>query len=133
MIVCGYDGALELISKRVHFIQLSLPSPPLPRVQEILSQIQENPANRVCADCLSVDPSWGVVNLGIMVCIECSGVHRSMGILVSKVRSLELDRSIWTSSLIQVSPLRRGIQIQVYSKQRYTVTMCNLVTDVQTV
>jgi Arf-GAP/Rho-GAP domain/ANK repeat/PH domain-containing protein 1 len=83
-------------------------SPPTKKetaVQEIMPQIQENHANRVCADCLSVDPSWGVVNLGIMVCIECSGVHRSMGILVSKVRSLELDRSIWTSSLIQVSPI----------------------------
>ena len=77
-------------------------SPPTP-TQEIMGRIQENPANRVCADCTSVDPSWGVVNLGIMVCIECSGVHRSMGILVSKVRSLELDRSIWTDSLIRVS------------------------------
>ena len=38
-----------------------------------------------------------------MVCIECSGVHRSMGIHISKVRSLELDRSIWTDNLIKVS------------------------------
>lgn len=67
-----------------------------------MKRIQENPANRVCADCMATDPSWGVCNLGIMVCIECSGVHRSMGILVSKVRSLELDRSIWTDSLIKV-------------------------------
>ena len=103
--LCGYDGALEFIFKESPFFLFSLPSLSLSLMQEIMPQIQENHANRVCADCLSVDPSWGVVNLGIMVCIECSGVHRSMGILVSKVRSLELDRSIWTSSLIQVSPI----------------------------
>ena len=73
-----------------------------------MTRIQENPANKVCADCAAPDPSWGVCNLGIMVCIECSGVHRSMGILVSKVRSLELDRSIWTDSLIKVSWWDRG-------------------------
>lgn len=50
-----------------------------------------------------LDPSWGVVNKGIMVCIECSGVHRSMGVHISKVRSVELDQNIWTDSLILVS------------------------------
>lgn len=48
-------------------------------------------------------PSWGVVNKGLMVCIECSGVHRSMGVHISKVRSVELDQNIWTDSLINVS------------------------------
>ena len=84
------QSLLTLLCRKPH-LSLSL------SLQEIMAQIQENPVNRVCADCMSLDPSWGVVNLGIMVCIECSGVHRSMGILVSKVRSLELDRSIWTS------------------------------------
>ncbi len=49
-----------------------------------------------------VDPSWAIVNRGIMVCIECSGVHRSMGVHISKVRSVELDVEIWTETLIQV-------------------------------
>ena len=51
---------------------------------------------------LSLDPSWGVVNRGIMVCIECSGVHRAMGVHISKVRSVELDTEIWTDTLINV-------------------------------
>ncbi|KAL9191455.1 hypothetical protein ACHAXT_001161 [Thalassiosira profunda] len=48
-------------------------------------------ANSVCADCGNVDPDWASLNLGVLVCIECSGVHRSLGVHVSKVRSLRLD------------------------------------------
>ena len=40
---------------------------------EVLQQIQENPSNKTCADCAATDPVWGVINLGIMVCINCSG------------------------------------------------------------
>lgn len=38
------------------------------------------------------DPKWVSVNLGITLCIECSGVHRNLGTSISKVRSLELDK-----------------------------------------
>ena len=48
----------------------------------------------------SADPEWASINLGIFVCIECSGVHRNLGTHISKVRSLRLD--VWTDELIQV-------------------------------
>ena len=44
-------------------------------------------ANAICADCGSRDPDWVSVNLGVLLCIECSGVHRSLGVHVSKVRT----------------------------------------------
>lgn len=40
---------------------------------EILEKIQCNPSNKICADCAAADPVWGVINLGVMVCINCSG------------------------------------------------------------
>ena len=49
------------------------------------------------------DPVWASVNLATMLCINCSGVHRSMGTHISKVRSVELDKSIWTDNLVNVS------------------------------
>jgi len=45
-----------------------------------------------CADCDAADPDWVIINIGCLVCIECSGIHRSLGVHVSKVRSVVLDR-----------------------------------------
>ena len=47
--------------------------------------------NTACADCCKENPDWASINLGILVCIECSGIHRNLGSHISKVRSLSLD------------------------------------------
>ena len=44
-----------------------------------------------CADCLTASPEWCSINLGVLLCTACSGIHRSLGTHVSKVRSLLLD------------------------------------------
>ena len=49
----------------------------------------ENPR---CSDCGAEKPDWCVINHGVLICLRCSGVHRSLGTHVSKVRSLRLDR-----------------------------------------
>ena len=56
--------------------------------------------NPYCVDCDSPDPEWYSINLGVAICIECSGVHRSLGVHISKVRSLTLDG--WDSTLLSV-------------------------------
>ena len=43
------------------------------------------PGNSVCADCGSPEPDWASLNLGVLLCIECSGIHRKKGVHVSKV------------------------------------------------
>lgn len=47
--------------------------------------------SRTCVDCGSAHPEWASLNLGAVMCLECSGVHRSLGVHISKVRSLILD------------------------------------------
>jgi len=41
--------------------------------------------------CIVVDPDWASINLGVVLCIECSSVHRNLGTHVSRIRSLDLD------------------------------------------
>ncbi|CAO3655098.1 unnamed protein product [Mucor hiemalis] len=75
------------------------------RNRESLKKIRMIPGNDRCADCGVSDPEWACTNLGIIVCIECSGIHRSLGVHVSKVRSVILDK--WESDTIEVM-LRLG-------------------------
>lgn len=58
------------------------------------------PGNMKCADCGNLDPKWASINLGITLCISCSGVHRSLGVHYSKVRSLTLD--VWEPEILRV-------------------------------
>ncbi|ORX59692.1 ArfGap-domain-containing protein [Hesseltinella vesiculosa] len=61
-----------------------------------LLQVQ---GNKYCADCGRKDPRWASWNLGIFVCIRCSGIHRSLGTHISKVKSVDLDS--WTPDQIE--------------------------------
>lgn len=54
----------------------------------------------MCCDCGNPSPQWASINLGITLCIACSGVHRSLGVHHSKVRSLTLDA--WEPEIIKV-------------------------------
>lgn len=56
--------------------------------------------NSACADCGAANPSWASINLGAVVCLACAGVHRQLGVHISKVRSLELDVKEWSEPLI---------------------------------
>ncbi|XP_077961896.1 arf-GAP with coiled-coil, ANK repeat and PH domain-containing protein 2 [Gasterosteus aculeatus] len=49
------------------------------------------PGNQRCCDCGEEEPRWASINLGVTMCIQCSGIHRSLGVHLSKVRSLTLD------------------------------------------
>lgn len=60
--------------------------PPRPSSpDEPLALLRRVAGNSRCADCGALDPTWASLNLGILLCIECSGVHRRLGVHISKV------------------------------------------------
>ncbi|XP_034532284.1 arf-GAP with coiled-coil, ANK repeat and PH domain-containing protein 1 [Notolabrus celidotus] len=65
-----------------------------------LEEVQAIPGNKQCCDCGEPGPDWASINLGITLCIVCSGIHRSLGVHFSKVRSLTLDS--WEPELIKL-------------------------------
>ncbi|CAG4965502.1 unnamed protein product [Colias eurytheme] len=68
--------------------------------RSIIRAVRCMPGNQVCCDCGSTnDPTWLSTNFGIIVCIECSGSHRELGVHISRIQSLTLDR-LSTSQLL---------------------------------
>ncbi|XP_059442994.1 ADP-ribosylation factor GTPase-activating protein AGD4-like isoform X2 [Corylus avellana] len=60
------------------------------------------PGNDICAECSTPEPDWASLNLGLLLCIECSGVHRNLGVHISKVRSLMLDVKVWEPTVLDL-------------------------------
>ncbi|XP_041669504.1 arf-GAP with Rho-GAP domain, ANK repeat and PH domain-containing protein 1-like isoform X2 [Cheilinus undulatus] len=69
---------------------------------EVADRIWAEPSNSLCADCGAPKPEWAAINLCVVVCKRCAGEHRGLGPSISKVRSLKMDRKVWTEELIQV-------------------------------
>lgn len=64
------------------------------KFQAVLSSLLKDDDNKYCVDCDAKGPRWAAWNLGIFLCIRCAGIHRNLGVHISKVKSVNLDT--WT-------------------------------------
>ncbi|XP_077104957.1 arf-GAP with coiled-coil, ANK repeat and PH domain-containing protein 2 [Siphateles boraxobius] len=85
--------------------------------ESALQRVLAITGNEFCCDCSQSDPRWASINLGITLCIECSGIHRSLGVHNSKVRSLTLDS--WEPEMLKLMcTLGNCVINQIYEARR---------------
>ncbi|KAH9496834.1 SPARC- modular calcium-binding protein 2 [Bulinus truncatus] len=70
------------------------------KFQAILSALLKDEDNKYCVDCDAKGPRWASWNLGIFLCIRCAGIHRNLGVHISKVKSVNLDT--WTPEQVSM-------------------------------
>lgn len=60
----------------------------------LLTKMLRDDDNKYCVDCDAKGPRWASWNLGVFLCIRCAGIHRNLGVHISRVKSVNLDS--WT-------------------------------------
>jgi len=88
------------------------------RLKAQLRSLLLRPENRYCVDCRAEGPTWASINLGIFMCLDCAGIHRSLGTHITKVRSVTMDtwQPDWVKFITAVGNYRANLYWECNNK-----------------
>lgn len=70
------------------------------QITTTLDKLLRLEGNGMCCDCGRPEADWLVTNLGVLVCIYCCGIHRDLGVHVSKTQSIKIDKLTSTQLIV---------------------------------